>query len=311
MSRHVTECPGNGIFDRSRGVTPCHTMSRDVTERGKMYNKLFSGILDSTIWLEDNATRIVWITFLAAMDDDGFVRFGAEENVARRANISLDEAKIALAKLEGPDERNPSQDNEGRRIERVSGGFYVINAKKYRKISDREDERARNRERKRKERQRRHGPSQDVTDSPGHSVTCHGVSRDVTKSTASEAEAEADTEEREGNARAPAAETDAVRPTMEEANAYAEKIGLVRWRSEDEWLKQEAADPPWKGVGSWTKHWNRVLRWWIDDNRPKSRPNRSTNGSNNRTGGFSRNGEFNAARVQDYADFTKRKRAIV
>ena len=32
-----------------------------------MYNKLFTKILDSTIWLEDDATRLVWITFLAVI----------------------------------------------------------------------------------------------------------------------------------------------------------------------------------------------------------------------------------------------------
>ena len=38
-----------------------------------MYNKLFTKILDSTIWLESDATRLVWITFIAIMDEDGFV----------------------------------------------------------------------------------------------------------------------------------------------------------------------------------------------------------------------------------------------
>ena len=45
-----------------------------------MYNKLFTKILDSSIWLAPDSARIVWLTFLAAMDEDGVVRF-VEEGV--------------------------------------------------------------------------------------------------------------------------------------------------------------------------------------------------------------------------------------
>jgi hypothetical protein len=40
-----------------------------------MYNRLFTKILDSSIWLEADTTRIVWITMLASMDEDGFAPF--------------------------------------------------------------------------------------------------------------------------------------------------------------------------------------------------------------------------------------------
>lgn len=107
-----------------------------------MYNKLFTAILDSSIWLEPVPTRIVWVMFLAAMDEDGFVRMATVNNVANRANVPLEDARQAIQILESPDSINPNQELEGRRIERVDGGWVVINAKKYRDIVSREQEKA-------------------------------------------------------------------------------------------------------------------------------------------------------------------------
>ena len=37
------------------------------------YTKLFSSIITSTIWMEDDKTRILWITLLAMADQHGEV----------------------------------------------------------------------------------------------------------------------------------------------------------------------------------------------------------------------------------------------
>jgi hypothetical protein len=103
-----------------------------------MYNKLFGKILDSSIWLEDHATIRVWITLLASMDEDGFCQFAAPGNLARRAAVTLEEVDSAVAKLEGPDPDSNDPDNEGRRIERVQGGWIVLNAVKYREMVTRQ-----------------------------------------------------------------------------------------------------------------------------------------------------------------------------
>ena len=103
-----------------------------------MYNKLFTKILDSSIWMEPVSTRIVWITFLAAMDENGFVQFASIPNVAHRAVVSLDEASKAVVTLEAPDANSSDPDNDGRRIERVPGGWMVLNANKYRSLVTRE-----------------------------------------------------------------------------------------------------------------------------------------------------------------------------
>jgi hypothetical protein len=100
-----------------------------------MYVKLFSSILQSSIWAEDADTRVVWITMLALADQDGFVR-GAESGVSRAANVSLAATRKALKALEAPDVESQSQEWGGRRIERIEGGWQILNYKKYRAMKD-------------------------------------------------------------------------------------------------------------------------------------------------------------------------------
>jgi hypothetical protein len=102
-----------------------------------VFNKLFSKILDSSIWLEPTTTRIVWITLLAAMDEDGYAHFSALQNLADRARVSLEEVEEAVKCFESPDENSGNPDNEGRRIERVPGGFLVLNAAYHRDMMNR------------------------------------------------------------------------------------------------------------------------------------------------------------------------------
>lgn len=99
-----------------------------------MYNKLFSKILDSSIWLEPTATRLVWLTLIAVMDESGFVQFASVANVAHRARVTLEEAEAAILCLEGPDRNSSDPDHEGKRIERFPGGWIVLNAEKYREL---------------------------------------------------------------------------------------------------------------------------------------------------------------------------------
>lgn len=102
-----------------------------------MYNKIFTKILDSSIWMEESPTRIVWMTFIAAMDETGFTQFASVANLAHRARVTMVEAQAAVACLEGPDENSSDPDHEGRRIERVPGGWMVLNSGKYRDLVNR------------------------------------------------------------------------------------------------------------------------------------------------------------------------------
>jgi hypothetical protein len=103
-----------------------------------MYNKLFTKILDSSIWLEPTTTRITWITLLAAMDETGYAHFSAIENLAARARVTKEEAEAAVKCFTEPDQNSENQEHGGKRIERVPGGFLVLNAQAHRDMMNRE-----------------------------------------------------------------------------------------------------------------------------------------------------------------------------
>jgi hypothetical protein len=119
------------------------------------HDRLFIRMLDSSIWLEDDATRIVWITLLAVMDEDGFCPFASPANVARRARVSPAAAVAALKRFQAPDPLTPEAENQGRRIERVAGGYIVLNALKHREQLTREERRKQDAERARRYRARK------------------------------------------------------------------------------------------------------------------------------------------------------------
>ncbi len=99
-----------------------------------MYNKIFTKILDSSIWLEPSGTRLIWLTFIAAMDEDGFASFASVANLAHRARVPIEETQAAVECLENADPNSSDPDNDGRRIERVPGGWMILNAPKYRDL---------------------------------------------------------------------------------------------------------------------------------------------------------------------------------
>ena len=165
-----------------------------------VYNKIFTRILDSSIWLETNTTRIVWITFLASMDETGYAHFAALANLAKRAGVTLEEAEAAVKVLEAPDRESSDPANDGRRIERIPGGWMVLNAEKYRLLVSRAiiQEQTRIRVAKFRERKRGNAP-----------VTHGSVSgnADVTPSEAS-AGSEAKQKEKQGAVAPPASDSE-------------------------------------------------------------------------------------------------------
>lgn len=158
-----------------------------------MYNKLYTKILDSSIWLEPNPTRIVWITFLAAMDEDGFAQFSSVRNLANRAMVTAEDAEAAVATLEAPDAESASKDHDGRRIERVPGGWMVLNAGLYRDIVTRTEKLRLNRERVAKHRAKKKAGN----------AACNAPVMQSESYAGSDAESEA-SEKRESGAYAPA-----------------------------------------------------------------------------------------------------------
>ena len=119
-----------------------------------MFVKLFQSIMKSSVWDESPTTRLVWITFLLLADEDGMVK-GVERGVARTANVSLEDFRAAVEVLEAPDLDSQSQDYGGRRIEKVEGGWMVLNYKKYREYRTRAQ--VKEAEKKRRQRAKSHG----------------------------------------------------------------------------------------------------------------------------------------------------------
>jgi len=117
-----------------------------------MYNKIFNKIVDSSLWMEPDNVRILFMMFIAIMDEDGFVNLAGVKNVAHRAIMPVDVTKDALEVLESPDADSSNPANEGRRIERVEGGWMVLNSSEYRGIATREHQKELNRKRVRRHR---------------------------------------------------------------------------------------------------------------------------------------------------------------
>lgn len=95
------------------------------------YTKIFEDILGSTIWQEDDRTRLVWITMLVSKGRDHVVRLSLP-GLAHLARVPIEDCEAALKKFQQPDPHSRSQEFEGRRIEAVPGGWQILNGEKYR-----------------------------------------------------------------------------------------------------------------------------------------------------------------------------------
>lgn len=150
------------------------------------FTKLFSSITESTIWVEDAETRIVWITMLAMADKRGRV-WGSIPGLANRARVSVEACERAMEKFQSPDKYSRTPDNEGRRIAVIDGGWLLLNYLKYRSIRDDEEVREKTAERVRNHReQKEKSVRKPVTQ-------CNAEKRTVTpRNDNAEAEAEAE-----------------------------------------------------------------------------------------------------------------------
>jgi hypothetical protein len=124
------------------------------------YTKLFGSIVASTIWREDDKTRLVWITLLALSDRDGYVA-GSLPGLADLARVSVDDCEKAIEKLQQPDKYSRSPEHGGRRVQVVEGGWLILNRIKYRDLIPEEHRRERDRLRQQRHREKLRGS--DVT----------------------------------------------------------------------------------------------------------------------------------------------------
>lgn len=131
-------------------------MSGNITDMSnKGFVLLWSSILDSSVWMQDAPTRLVWITLLAMKDSDGIVKTSVP-GLAHRARVTLEECMSALQIFIAPDPMSTSKVEEGRRVREVPGGFFIINHEMYRYST--EERRSYWREQKAREREKKaHG----------------------------------------------------------------------------------------------------------------------------------------------------------
>lgn len=120
-----------------------------------MYVKLYSSIVNSSIWSEDSDTCKVWITMMALADRDGFV-FGSASGLARIAAVDPEKVNAIIQKFLEPDPQSAdivrSPENQGRRIQVVPGGWQLLNYLHYRDLKDADARRGQIREAVRKHR---------------------------------------------------------------------------------------------------------------------------------------------------------------
>jgi hypothetical protein len=132
------------------------------------YTKLFASIVTSTIWTEDDKTRIVWITMLALANKHGEVQ-ASIPGLARVAGVSVESCAAAIEKFLSPDPYSRTPDDEGRRIENIEGGWALLNHGKYREMASKDEAREAEAKRKRRyraklERNQKDETSQNVRD---------------------------------------------------------------------------------------------------------------------------------------------------
>ncbi len=202
-----------------------------------MYNKLFSKIVTSSIWLEPTPTRIVWLMFIALMNEDGFVQFASAANVAHTARITEPEADEAIRILEGPDPNSADEENDGRRIEKVPGGWMILNAQKYRALVTREMVREQTRIRVARKRAKDKG------------ITLRNADVTPRNAKVTPSDTDTDTEKRK---RKPLSLADCV--------AYAKTKGISAEDAEAFFDSMESGG--WTRAGKALKDWQAALRTW-------------------------------------------------
>lgn len=138
----------------------------------RSYTKLFSGIVTSTIWLEDSDTRVVWITLLA-LQDRYYEVHSSPGALARIAGVPPDKCNAALEKFMSPDPDSNNKAEGGRRVARVQGGWKIINGEFYRHLmsADERKEYKREKEHERREKIKNRG---QCVDNRGQTVDTRG-----------------------------------------------------------------------------------------------------------------------------------------
>lgn len=105
------------------------------------YSPIWSTIVDSSLWLEEDFVVKVFLTMIAKKDLDDVVR-GSAHAISRWANKTEEETLKAIKILSNPDKRRiEPQKYDGRRIQKVEDGWLVLNGAYYRKLTQKANRR--------------------------------------------------------------------------------------------------------------------------------------------------------------------------
>ena len=191
------------------------------------YTKLFQTILRSSIWLEPDHVRVVWVTMLALADQHGYV--GASVGgLASQARVTKEQCEEALGKFLSADTDSRSKEYDGCRIEVADRGWNLLNYQRFRDMRDEDARKAYERDRKRS--QRAANKSRTVTESPGQ---VPHVPRSPELSAQSRSISEADRNQKEDLERHDAAGELVFQPAPMPQKRVAKappKPKVVRWR---------------------------------------------------------------------------------
>lgn len=102
-----------------------------------MFVKLHSQLLDSSLWCEPPDVTKLWICLMLMADPDGQVNASAP-GIASRANLPLPRVKVLLEKFAKPDPDSRNPQHQGRRIERIDGGYKILNFVYFRYLGSKE-----------------------------------------------------------------------------------------------------------------------------------------------------------------------------
>lgn len=216
------------------------------------YTKLFNSIITSTIWSEDDQTRIVWITMLAIADKNGEVQ-GSIPGLARIAGVPVEACRTAINKFLSPDVDSRTKDDEGRRIETIEGGWHLLNHGKYREMASDADraEKAAIRQARHREKVKRNnqGNPELVTDSNALvTPESHQIPQaDTNTDTNTKEDTDTKTKSK-------------AKGTLEELQAYAVEIGLPA--SDGEFMFNKLEGNGWMNGKNPVKDWKAVIRTW-------------------------------------------------
>lgn len=237
-------------------------MPRAIKTAMTGFTKLFGTLVSSTIWREDNTTRVVWITMLAMADRNGNVQ-ASVPGLAAFANVSLDECVSALKKLTEPDPWSRTKYKEGRRIVEIDGGWNIVNYIKYRELGREVDRTAYMREKQREYRQR---VSSDSVDSVGNHTLSTPVNKSLTVPYISASASESASE----SASATASEQKQIKrgfasPSLDECKTAFIESGSTAEQGEAFFNFYESNG--WKVGKNQMKSWRHAAAGWIARNK--------------------------------------------